>query len=37
MGTYAMLTRLSPEALKNPESVTRLNKWKTASRKIALA
>ena len=26
MGTYVMLTRLSPEALKNPESVTRLNK-----------
>jgi uncharacterized protein with GYD domain len=26
MGTYVMLTKLSPEALKNPESVTRLNK-----------
>ena len=26
MGTYVMLTRLSPDALKNPEAVTRLNK-----------
>ena len=26
MATYAMLTRLSPEALKRPESVAELNK-----------
>lgn len=26
MATYAMLTRLSPEALKRPESVAQLNK-----------
>ena len=26
MGTYVMLTRLAPEALKKPESVTELNR-----------
>ncbi len=26
MGTYVMLTRLTPEALKKPESVTELNR-----------